>query len=255
MSILCDYFPKNYIDNIPDHGEVFITNKAYVNNNPIQGYLHSLNIPLDYFQYEYIFNHLTESNNLMINQKFNVYVNKSCTNIRTIRFDGNASDLQKSVVYENFTIEPTSVIYTLDFNDVSYTIDKIKRSIEQYNIRKESFSNTNYQHLAGGYWLSQNGGYLYVGCQQVLKDFTKILSKNERLINDTEYYIPAKAFRTYTDMDYINKLCNKEVETKHFLMFQIAVESSSYFSSQDILSFVRKYCPKMELQQTTNILV
>ena len=255
MSILCDYFPKNYIDYIPDHGEVFITNKAYVNNNPIHGYVHSLNIPLDYFQYEYILNDLTESNNLMINQKFCVYVNKPSTNIKTIRFDGNASDLQKSVVYENFNIEPTSIIYTLDFNDVSYTIDKVKRSIEQYNIRKESFSNANYQNLAGGYWLSQNGGYLYVGCQQVLKDFTKILSKNERLINGTEYYIPAKEFRTYTDMEYLDKICNKEVETKPFLMFQIAVESSIYFSNQDILSFVRQYCPKMELKQTNNILV
>ena len=167
MSVLCDYFPKNYIDNIPDHGEVFIVNKAYVNNNPIEGYVHSLHIPLDYFEYEYILKDLSESNILMNYQRFCVYVNKLCTNIRTIRFDGTVPNLSESVLYENFNIEPPSIIYTLDFNDVSYTIDKVKRSIEQYNIQKESSSNVDYQNLAQGYWLSQNGGYLYVGCQQV----------------------------------------------------------------------------------------
>ena len=251
MSILSDYFSRTYIDNIPDRGEVFFTNKIYVNNNPINGYVHSIYIPLEYMQYEYILNKLSENNKLMCYQRFSIYVNKPCTNIRTIRFDGNASDLQESTVYENFNIE-SSTIFTLDFSNVSYTIDKVKRSIEKYNIKGDM---NDYQNLAGGYWISQNSGHLYIGCQQVLKDFTKILSKNERLINGTDHYIPANSFRNYTDMEYLSKLYNKEVETKPFIMFQISLESSNYFTNQDIMYFVKHYCPNVDVEKLNNILV
>ena len=255
MSSLSDYFSKTYIDNIPGHNEVFFKNKIFLDNNPIQGYVHSIKIPLDYRYYEYLLNNLMENNKLMENQRFSIAVNKPCTNIRTVRFDGNASDLQESTVYENFKIEDTSMVFTLDFCNVSYTIDKVNRSLEKYNIKKESFSNTDYQNLAAGQWMSQDGGFLYVGCQQVLKDFTKILSKNERLINGTDAHIPAKKFRQYTDMEYIEKLSKREVETCPFLMFQIALKSSNYFTIQDINSFVKKYSPAMETQQLNNIFV
>ena len=251
MSILSDYFSKTYLDYIPGHNDVFCRDRIFLNTNPLQGYAHSIHIPLNYTHYETLCNELFEDNKLMENQMFSVCVNKSCTSLRIVRFDGNATNLQESTVYETLKIEATH-IFTLDFSNVAYTIDKIKRYIEKYHIQEESYSSQNYQNLARGYWTLHDGGILYVGCQQVLKDFTKILSKNERMVNNTEDHLPATKFREYGEMEYFAKLNKMEVETNPFVMFQIPLNSAVYFTLQDINLFVRKYAPMLGTQQDNN---
>ena len=253
MSILSDYFSKTYINNVPEHNEILVKNRIFLDVNPIQGYVHSMHIPLNYTYYETLCDKLLENNNLMKNQMFSVCANQ--TSLRIVRFNGNVDYLEESTVYETLNIEATN-IFTLDFNNVSYTIDKMNRCFQKYDINEKSYSNQNYQNVARGYWTPQDRGFLYVGCQDVWKDSTKILSKNDRLlvpIKDNR--VPAKKNRNYTENVYFDKLEKMEVETNPFIMFQISLSSSAYFTLPDINSFVRKYAPMLGTQQINNILV
>ena len=254
MSILSDYFSKTYIDYIPGYNQAFRRERIFLNTNPLHGYVHSIHIPLTYSYYETLCNELFEDNQFMENQMFSVCASKSRKSIRIVRFDGNVSTLQESTIYENLNIDDTH-IFTLDFNNVSYSIDKMNRYIEKYHITEESYAKQNYQNLARGYWTSRDGGILYVGCQQVSKDFTKILSKNERMVKNIAAYLPATEFREYGEIDYFDKLDNMEMEINPFVMFQISLNSPVYFTLRDINLFVRKYAPMLETQQDNSILV
>ena len=218
----------------------------FLNTNPIQGYVHSIHIPLNYDYYE---NKLLENNKLMKNQTFSVCVNKNL-NLRIVRFNGNVSDLWESTTYEILKIEDTE-IFTMDFVNVSYTIDKMTRGIEKYGIDYKKYQN--YQNLAKGCWTSQDGGILYIGCQDVLKDSPKVLSKNERVLNLNI----ANTFepRDFNEMDYFSNLEKMEVKTNSFIMFQILLDSPTYFTLLDINAFVRKYAPMIQTQQINRIMV
>lgn len=190
MSIFLDTIDKIYSTEYPNSimGNISWGFFGSDNSDILDGYLHSLYIQLNQQTYYNLLAKYFPVNSKEYYNLMSVYVNNT-NEVSFVKLNGEASISDPYLQYDIYTCsEP--IVRTLDFTDLIYTTDSIKRRTERQCLKYQTFKEL--QFVAKGKWRDTKCGCLVLGTHYTPKDFTFPVCLNTRRIDKIPNQISSK---------------------------------------------------------------
>lgn len=233
MSIFSDAITKTYSTEYPSFAKGNVTwglNNFY-NQDILDGYLHSLYMRVDSETYcNLLAKHFTvceegpPGNNIV-----SIYVD--CGKTTTfVKIDSSLGINDAYIEYDNYTCDKP-VLRTLDFTDLIYTTEKIKRRTERKCMKYENC--TSLQFVARGIWRNYRGGCLILGAQYVPPDFKEPVCLNTRRCENINDVILPKV-RNYPQ-SFEEQKNNKSFQ---FLYYSSVCKTASKWNPESMNAFL-----------------
>lgn len=262
MSVLIDSIDKSYIDRIIDSPICYhkISLQPYrttlATDEPLQGYAHSIYYPLECEAYARLRNGCFSDAG---NRQFVVY--RDGTNkLHFSRFDGSTdTKFNKNKItqaYEHFTIHDTKV-FTMDYNDLIYSIDKIDRYTEQDDLEYEIFKHS--VLVSRGQWSSRDNGILYLGCHYIQPSFrfplSTYLRKKLNIYNESRIIANKDQFESINVHENLNNFDDitaderdrkilsyfEKTEVIYFIMLLVNHSYKTLYNTEALCSFMKNF--------------